>query len=87
MSKTRPAGRSKGRLFRVRVGWSAYAEVEVRAKNEEDARLMAGEPPLPNDWEYVDNSFGVDEVKAIDGNPISRFDFSRIGRRRKKKRA
>lgn len=51
--------------YRVGCFWQLYGHIEVRAKNEKEAlkkaRQLAMKCPLPDDGEYLDDSFVLDE--------------------------
>lgn len=51
--------------YRVGCSWQLYGHIEVRAKNEKEAlkkaRQLAMKCPLPDDGEYLDDSFVLDE--------------------------
>lgn len=52
------------RKFRIGCVWQMYGHIEVEAETEEEAIkkacAVADECPLPDDGEYLDDSFNVD---------------------------
>ena len=48
-------------VYRIPVVWEMYGEVEVVADSLEEAKELAIDEDLPDDGEYVDGSFEVNE--------------------------
>lgn len=58
-------GETQKKVYRFGCFWQLYGHITVRAKNEEEAlkkaKKLAKVCPLPDDGEYVEGSFELDE--------------------------
>lgn len=46
--------------FKIPVTWEVFGEMEIEAENLEEAYDIARESPLPEDGEYISESFQID---------------------------
>lgn len=66
-------GSQKKRKYTVYVGWEMYADVEVEAFSLEEAiKIVEDEWKLPDNGEYVDGSYEINEevTKEINNENI-----------------
>lgn len=58
-------GKTQEKVYRFGCSWQLYGHITVRAKNEEEAlkkaKKLARVCPLPEDGEYLEDSFELDE--------------------------
>ena len=60
------------RKFRIGCVWQLYGHIEVEAETEEEAKekasLIAETCPLPDDGEYLEDSFVIDadNIEEVD---------------------
>lgn len=58
-------GKTQEKVYRFGCSWQLYGHITVRAKNEEEAlrkaKKLARVCPLPDDGEYLEDSFELDE--------------------------
>jgi len=52
-------------LYNIPVDWKALGLMHIEAESLEEAVKKAETEPLPDDWEYADDSFGVDVAYGI----------------------
>jgi hypothetical protein len=51
--------------YNVAVVWSLMGSYDIEAENEDEARRIADELPLPTDGEYLSDSFEVDFIEEL----------------------
>jgi len=54
------------KTYKIPVVWQMYGYVEVEAESMVEATLVAMDAPLPDNGDYVDGSFEVDEAGIVD---------------------
>ncbi len=54
------------KTYKVPVVWQMYGYVEVEADSMVEATLVAMDAPLPDDGNYIEGSFEVDESAIVD---------------------
>ena len=57
------------KTYKIPVVWAMSAIVEMQAESLEEAILMAEDAPVPENGEYMDCSFEVDEHAIQYHNP------------------
>ena len=54
------------KTYKIPVVWQMYGYVEVEADSMSEATLVAMDAPLPDNGDYVEGSFEVDEAAIVD---------------------
>jgi hypothetical protein len=54
------------KTYKIPVVWQMYGYVEVQAESMVEATLVAMDAPLPDNGDYVEGSFEVDEAAIVD---------------------
>jgi hypothetical protein len=54
------------KTYKIPVVWQMYGYVEVEADSMVEATLVAMDAPLPDNGDYVEGSFEVDEAAIVD---------------------
>lgn len=52
--------------YNVKVVWTLMGSYDIEAQDEDEARRLADELPLPHNGEYLEGSFEIDEVEPLD---------------------